>query len=273
MLAPDEITYFKNNNSVAKILSHLKVVQEQLISKPWVLMDRPVLDPLKLAEAVGKKLKEREDMLNICQASLVRKMQERTGEIIERPGWRLANDAEVRGGCIASDCPEVAPFVCSMEACKAYCCSVHGPDHHLHVVWATAEALTIQRDQRKAAVAIINPVGRGRGSRGVRGGRREQGSVDAGRSAGEGSTRGRSRGRGGTRGSNRGRGRDRGHFDNEPVINNGGEHIHESIPSREANPMSILADLLRSHPNLLSQLNSMGSTGTIEENSLDEWIL
>ena len=105
------MNYFNNNNRVAKVLSHLKTIQNDLVSKPWVLMDRPALDPTKLAEAVRKKHQERDDMLNLCQSSLVRKMQGRTGEIIERPGWKVANDAVIRGACIAATCSEVAPFV------------------------------------------------------------------------------------------------------------------------------------------------------------------
>ena len=70
-----------------------------------------------------------------------------------------------------------------MGACKAYCCSIHGPDHHLHAVWATADALTTQRDQRKAAIAIANPAGgRGRGGRGrtsSRGGRASDHGMEA----------------------------------------------------------------------------------------------
>jgi hypothetical protein len=268
-------------------------VQEDLVSKPWVLMARPVLDPNELAEAVRVKLKERTDMLNICQSSLVRKMQGRTGEIIERPGWKVANDAEVRGRCISNGCPEVAPFVCSLEACKAYCCSVHGPDHQLHATWATVEALTVQRDQRKAAAVIANPLGHGRGARSGRGGRggrvvlnvrsgagrvagESQPRIDKSTSAGgegEGTIRGRGRSRGGLRGSTRGGGRGRGRSDNVRANSNVADVDEESVPSGEVNPMALLAGLLRSHPNLLSQLTTMGSANTSEENTLDEWIL
>ena len=280
-------------------------------------MDRPVLDPLVLAEAVRIKQKEREDMLNICQSSLVRKMQGRTGEIIERPGWRIANDSEARGGCIASNCPEVAPFICPMDICKAYCCSIHGPDHQLHTTWATLEALTIQRDQRRAAMAVGNQRGRGRGGAGTRGGARggarvrdgDRGGTRAGartgaragarngRGAIEGRglnvvghlevdrvgngeeveqpllrvatpAGGRGNGRGGS-GRTSGRGR---------TVQQGVAGIEESessalTPSDEANPLALLAALLRSHPNLLSQLSSMDSTDEVAENILDEWII
>ena len=270
------------------MLGNLKDVQQDLISKPWVLMDRPVLDPLKLAEAVRVKVKEREDMLNICQSSLVRKMQGRTGEIIERPGWRVANDAEVRGGCIATDCPEVAPFVCSVEACKAYCCSTHGPDHHLHVSWATNEALVVQRDQRKAAAAITNPVVRSRGGR-SRGGRAGRGGR-GGRGGGEGQMAGGSNAielrvegqstpsevenessRGGRASRGRGRGRGGRSYPQQISSANAATDISEAIPPEEVNPLAILAGLLRSHPNLLSQIASMNDDST--ETILDEWIL
>lgn len=297
------MNYFKNNR-VAKVLSHLKAIQNDLVSKPWVLMDRPALDPTKLAEAVRKKHKERDDMLNLCQSSLVRKMQGRTGEIIERPGWKVANDADIRGACIAANCSEVAPFVCSMGACKAYCCSIHGPDHHLHAVWATADALTTQRDQRKAAVAIANPAGgRGRGGRGrtsSRGGRASDhahGSMNGdpptlgdfasnnhqarprerstGGSRGEAATRGRGRagvrGRGGRGRGGGGRGGDA--WDLQDARGNRVADASALVPPEEGNPLAILAGLLRSHPNLLSQLTSMGSADDSAESALDEWII
>ncbi len=296
VLAPDEVKFFKNNNTVSKVLSHLKTVQQDLSAKPWVLMDRPALDPTQLAEAVRIKHRERDDMLKICQSSLVRKMQGRTGEIIERPGWRVANDAEVRGGCIATNCPEVAPFVCSMQACKAYCCSIHGPDHHLHATWATAELLTTQRDQRKAAMAVVNPRGRGRGARG---GARGGGRTVGGRSVGgqeivdgnvatelgagrlgvsvsdgqqpmlqeESAGRGRGRGRGRSGGSGRG-----GRLNQQVASVNAEAESTIAMPPDEVNPLAILAGLLRSHPNLLSQIVSIGSNDDSAENVLDEWI-
>jgi hypothetical protein len=44
-------------------------------------------------------------------------------------------------------------------------------------------------------------------------------------------------------------------------------------PSEEANPLALLAALLRSHPNLLSQLSSMDGTDEVAENILDEWTI
>ena len=288
VLAPEEIEYFQLNNSVHKLISRLRAIQEDLKLQPWYLMDRPVLDPTKLAEATKAIVEEREKMQNICQSSLVRKMQGRTGEIIERVGWRVANDAEVRGTCIATDCSEVAPFVCAVVDCKAYCCTQHGPDHHLHASWATPEAITRQRDERRAASVMVLGRGRGGQANGRGRGGRNSGSNgnrdEGGRTGGQGDGRGRQgdgRGRRGGGRDRRGGGRTRGGIsggqseDNEQRSN-----VPHSAPSidtleRPQNPLAVLATLLRSNPNLISQLSSISdeNLNTNPENNFDELLI
>jgi hypothetical protein len=299
VLAPEEVEYFKRNNTVHKVISHLRAIQEDLKLQPWVLMDRPVLDPTKLAEATRAIIDEREKMQNICQSSLVRKMQGRTGEIIERVGWRIANDAEVRGTCIATDCPEVAPFVCAVVDCKAYCCTQHGPDHHLHSVWATSEALTRQRDERRAASVIVNN-GRGRGGRGRGGrncesgngqgsnraepandrggqgdGRGEQGDGRRGGRGRQGDDRNRAGVSRGQRGGRTRRGRIGGRSEHHEQRANVQQDAPMDSLVQVENSLALLATLLRSHLNLISQLSSLNGedTNTNPENVLDEWLI
>jgi hypothetical protein len=101
-------------------------------------------------------LKQRLEMINILRLGLVRKRQDRLGEVLSRQGLNAATAAPVKcifGFNLESDgCLEKASHNC--ETCSAFCCELHKL-HETHQDMV-ADSNTLLRQQIAASAATVS---------------------------------------------------------------------------------------------------------------------
>ncbi len=112
-------------------------------------------EELHITEDLHLLLQKRNEMVNICRLSLIRKRQHLLGEILARPGLAASATEPIKcifGFNLENDgCLEKAGQTC--EDCGAFCCELH-KSHSTHQAFTDADPNIVLRQQIAASATL-----------------------------------------------------------------------------------------------------------------------